>query len=87
LGLFYFSRSTTIYYNNVIRENEIIHIVAYNNYANSQQLDIIFSQEFVSIFTGLLNDKIDPKVRVVKSNLSAYSQLKLNMGSVNNPMG
>jgi hypothetical protein len=43
--------------------SEIIQSVAYDNYHDFQHVNFIFSQNFISIFWGLLNDKIDLKVR------------------------
>jgi hypothetical protein len=43
--------------------NEIIQSVAYDNYDDFQHINIIFSQNFISLFLGLFNDKTDPRVR------------------------
>jgi hypothetical protein len=43
--------------------NEIIQSLAYNNYDDSQHINIIFSQIFISLFLGLFNDESDLRVR------------------------
>jgi hypothetical protein len=43
--------------------NEIIQSVAYDNYDDFQHINIIFSQNFISLFVGLLNNETDHKVR------------------------
>jgi hypothetical protein len=44
--------------------NEIIQSVAYDNYDDFQNINIIFSQNFISLFLGLLNDEIDLRVSI-----------------------
>jgi hypothetical protein len=39
--------------------SEIIQSVAYDNYDNFQHVNVIFSQNFISLFWGLFNDKTD----------------------------
>jgi hypothetical protein len=42
---------------------EIIQNVAYDNYDDFQHVNFIFSQNFISLFSGLFNYKIDLRVR------------------------
>jgi hypothetical protein len=39
--------------------SEIIQNVAYDNYDDFQHVNFIFSQNFIALFLGLCNDKID----------------------------
>jgi hypothetical protein len=43
--------------------SEIIQNVAYDNYDDFQHDDFIFSQNFISLFWGLFNQKTDLGVR------------------------
>jgi hypothetical protein len=43
--------------------SEIIQSVAHDNYDDFQQVNFVFSQNFISLFWGLFNDKIDLRVR------------------------
>jgi hypothetical protein len=43
--------------------NEIIESVAYDNYDDFQHVNFIFSQNFISLFWQLNNDKNDLRVR------------------------
>ncbi len=43
--------------------SEIIQNVAYDNYYDFQHDGFIFSQNFISLFRGLFNDKTDLQVR------------------------
>jgi hypothetical protein len=43
--------------------SEIIHNVAYDNYDDFQHVNSIFSQNFISLFWGLFNDKTNLRVR------------------------
>jgi len=63
--IFYFEiiLFSIIYYNIVIQVSEIIQGVAYNNYDDFQHANFIFSQNFISIFWELYNDKTDLRVR------------------------
>jgi hypothetical protein len=45
--------------------NEIIQNVAYDNYDDFKHVNFKFSQNFISLFGGLFNDKIDLRVRHV----------------------
>jgi len=42
---------------------EIIQNVAYDNYDDFQHANFIFSQNFISLYWGLVNDEIDLRVR------------------------
>jgi hypothetical protein len=42
--------------------NEIIQNITYDNYDDFQHVNFIFSQNFISLFWGLFNDKIDLSV-------------------------
>jgi hypothetical protein len=55
--------------------SETNHIVAYDNYDNFQHVNLIFSQNFISLFWGLFNDETDPRIRK-----SFKKVLKLSMG-------
>jgi hypothetical protein len=44
--------------------NEIIQSIAYDNYDDFQHINIIFSQNFISLFLGLLNDETDLRVSI-----------------------
>jgi hypothetical protein len=39
--------------------SDIIQNVAYDNYNDFQHVNVIFSQNFISLFWGLFNDEID----------------------------
>jgi hypothetical protein len=41
---------------------EIIQSVAYDNYDDFQQINVIFSQNLISLFLGLFNDETDLRV-------------------------
>ncbi len=43
--------------------SEIIQSVAYNNYDDFQHVNFIFSQNFISLFCGLFNDKTNLDIR------------------------
>jgi hypothetical protein len=43
--------------------SEIIHNVAYDNYDDFQCVNSIFSQNFISLFWGLFNEKTNLMVR------------------------
>jgi hypothetical protein len=43
--------------------NEIIQSVVYDNYDYFQHVNFIFSQNFISLFWELYNDKTDLRVR------------------------
>jgi hypothetical protein len=43
--------------------SEIVESVAYDNYDDFQHVNFVFSQNFISLFWGLFNDKIDLRVR------------------------
>jgi len=43
--------------------SEIIENVAYDIYDDFQHVNFIFSQNIISLFWGLFNDKIDLRVR------------------------
>ncbi len=43
--------------------NEIIQNVTYDNYDHFQHINVIFSQNFISLFLGLFNDETDLRVR------------------------
>jgi hypothetical protein len=43
--------------------NEIIQSVTYDNYGDFQHINVIFSQNFISLFLGLFNDETDLRVR------------------------
>jgi hypothetical protein len=43
--------------------SEIIQSVAYDNYDDFQHVNLIFSQNFISLFRGLFNDESDLRVR------------------------
>jgi hypothetical protein len=43
--------------------NEIIQSVAYDNYDDFQHINVLFSQNFISLFLGLFNDETDLRVR------------------------
>jgi hypothetical protein len=43
--------------------SEIIQNVAYDNYDDFQHVNSIFSQNFISLLWGLVNDEIDLSVR------------------------
>jgi hypothetical protein len=43
--------------------SEIIRNVAYDNYDDFQHANSIFSQNFISLLWGLVNDEIDLRVR------------------------
>jgi hypothetical protein len=45
--------------------SEIIESVNYDNYDDLQQVNFIFSQNFISLFWGLFNDKTDLRVRYI----------------------
>jgi hypothetical protein len=45
--------------------SEIIQNVAYDNYDDFQHVNFIFSQNFISLFWELFNDKTDLRVRKV----------------------
>jgi hypothetical protein len=47
--------------------NEIIPSVVYDNYDDFQHINVLFSQNFISLFLGLFNDKTDPRVKVVQA--------------------
>jgi isopentenyldiphosphate isomerase len=49
--------------------NEIIQNVAYDNYNDFQHVNFIFSQNFISLFCGLFNDKTELKVRYIIFNI------------------
>jgi hypothetical protein len=40
--------------------------VAYDNYDDFQHVDLIFTQNFISLFWGLFNDKTDFRIQYVK---------------------
>jgi hypothetical protein len=42
---------------------EIIQSVTYDNYDDFQHVNFIFSQNFISLFQGLFNDKTDLRVK------------------------
>jgi hypothetical protein len=44
--------------------NEIIQSVAYENYDDFQHINIIFAQNFISLFLGFLNDETDLRVSI-----------------------
>jgi hypothetical protein len=53
-----------IYYNIVIQVVKLFRVyVAYDNYDDFQHVNFIFSQNFISLFLGLFNDKTDLRVR------------------------
>jgi hypothetical protein len=43
--------------------SEIILSVAYDNYDDFQQVNFVFSQNFISLFWGLFDEKIDLRLR------------------------
>jgi hypothetical protein len=43
--------------------NEIIQSVAYDNYDDFQHMNVLFSQIFISLFLGFINDETDLRVR------------------------
>jgi len=43
--------------------SEIIQSVTYDNYDDSQHVNFIFSQIFISLFWRLFNDEIDLRLR------------------------
>jgi hypothetical protein len=43
---------------------EIIQNVGYENYDNFHHVNFIISQKIVSLFWGLFDDEIDPRVKV-----------------------
>jgi hypothetical protein len=43
--------------------NEIIQSVAYDKYDDFQHMNVLFSQNFISLFLGLFNDETDLRVR------------------------
>jgi hypothetical protein len=43
--------------------NEIIQSVTYDNYDDFQHINVIFSQNFISLFLGLFNDETDLRIR------------------------
>jgi len=43
---------------------EIIQSIAYDNYDDFQHINIIFSQNFISLFFGLINDETDLRVSI-----------------------
>jgi hypothetical protein len=43
--------------------SEIIQSVAYDNYDDFQHVNFIFSQNFISLFLGLFNDKTNLRIR------------------------
>jgi hypothetical protein len=43
--------------------NEIIQSVAYDNYDDFQHVNFVFSQIFISLFSGLFNDETDLRLR------------------------
>jgi hypothetical protein len=45
--------------------SEIIQSVAYDNYDDFQHVNLIFSQNFISLIWGLFNDETDLRVRYV----------------------
>jgi hypothetical protein len=42
--------------------NEIIQGVAYDNYDDFQHMNVLFSQNFISLFLGSFNDETDLRV-------------------------
>jgi hypothetical protein len=42
---------------------EIIQNVAYDNYDDFQHVNLIFSQNYISLFWGLFHDETDLRVR------------------------
>jgi hypothetical protein len=42
---------------------EIIQSVAYDNYDDFQQVNFVFSQNFISLFWKLFDEKIDLRIR------------------------
>jgi hypothetical protein len=42
---------------------EIVQSIAYGNYVDFQHVNFIFSQNFISLFGGLFNDKTNLRVR------------------------
>jgi hypothetical protein len=53
--------------------NEITQSVAYDNYDDFQHINVLFSQNFISLFLGLFNDETYPRVRYSKPKLVALS--------------
>jgi hypothetical protein len=47
--------------------NEIIQSVTYDNYDDFQHINIILSQNFISLLLGLFNDETDLRVRYCKN--------------------
>jgi hypothetical protein len=43
--------------------NEIIQSVTYDNYDDFQYINVIFSQNFISLFLGLFSDETDLRER------------------------
>jgi hypothetical protein len=56
--------------------SEIIQNVAYDNYDDFQHINFIFSQNFISLFWGLFNDKTDLRVGEVFSNFESEKSIK-----------
>jgi hypothetical protein len=61
--------------------NEIIHIVAYDHYDDFQHINIIFSQNFISLFLGLLNDKTNLSIRYFSCDYDVINLCLLNFPS------
>ncbi len=59
--------------------SEIMRCVAYDNYDDFQHINIIFLQNFISLFLELFNDKTDLTVRCKPTN-SPY-KIKVVRGS------
>jgi hypothetical protein len=55
--------------------DEIIQSVAYDNYADFQHMNVIFSQIFVSLFLGLFNDETNPRIKY----LAFYTPKKIGL--------
>jgi hypothetical protein len=53
--------------------NEIIQIVAYDHYADFEHINIIFSQNFISLFLGLFNDETNLRVRYFSCDYDVIS--------------
>jgi hypothetical protein len=54
--------------------SEIIQNVAYDNYDDFHPVNFIFSQNFISLFWGLFNEKID--LRITESVVEFYVAFK-----------
>jgi hypothetical protein len=61
--------------------NEIIHIVTYDHYDDFQHINFIFSQNFISLFLGLFNDKTNLWGRYFSSDYDVISLCLLNFPS------